>query len=193
MFNASREFVILSVDGFRVVEDRLEAGQPATALSQLDHYMARPVLPPFDNMSLLQFVQKFFMPKELQAELSLTCRSKAVIVIVRPHYSPDCQGPQYEQYCRQRLVLHMPFHTWQEVLGAFNTAVEACRHYLHSGSIPSSLEEDLHRLDQEQQHQCKDSDHKDGDNHSNEPPTLTRDTDNWMMLCQLTSRAALGN
>ncbi len=39
MFNASREFTVLSVDGSRVVEDRLQVGQPATAPSQLDHYM----------------------------------------------------------------------------------------------------------------------------------------------------------
>ena len=37
-FTASRDFVILSLDGSRAVEDHLEEGQRATALSIVDHY-----------------------------------------------------------------------------------------------------------------------------------------------------------
>ena len=37
MYMASRDFVILSLDRSRQVEERLEEGKPATALSVLDH------------------------------------------------------------------------------------------------------------------------------------------------------------
>ena len=42
MIDTSGTFVTLSLDGSRVVEDRLDEGQPATAASLLDHYIARP-------------------------------------------------------------------------------------------------------------------------------------------------------
>ena len=42
MFKAPRDFVILSMDGSRAVEDHLEEGQHATALSIVDHYMDVP-------------------------------------------------------------------------------------------------------------------------------------------------------
>ena len=42
MYMASRDFVMLSLDGSRQVEERLEEGKPATALSALDHYISRP-------------------------------------------------------------------------------------------------------------------------------------------------------
>ena len=42
LYMASREFVVLSLDGTRMVEVQLEEDQPATVLSSLDHYLARP-------------------------------------------------------------------------------------------------------------------------------------------------------
>ena len=42
MFRASRDFIMLSLDRSRAVEDRLDEDQPATALSALDHYIGRP-------------------------------------------------------------------------------------------------------------------------------------------------------
>ena len=39
MFKASRDFIVLSLDGSRAVQDRLEEDQRATALSIVDHYM----------------------------------------------------------------------------------------------------------------------------------------------------------
>ena len=46
MFKASRDFIILSLDGSRAVEDHLEEGQRATALSIVDHYT-------WDDLTLL--------------------------------------------------------------------------------------------------------------------------------------------
>ena len=52
MYMASCDFVMLSSDGSRQVEERLEEGKPATALSALDHYTSRPATPQFEEMDL---------------------------------------------------------------------------------------------------------------------------------------------
>ena len=46
MFKASRDFTVLSLDGSRAVQEQLDEGQPATALSILDNYIARPATLP---------------------------------------------------------------------------------------------------------------------------------------------------
>ena len=82
MFRASRDFVVLSLDGSRAVEEQLKEDQPAAAPSALDHYVAHPTTPQFHDVTLLHFVQQYSMPKELGVEPSR--RRKNVIVIVRP-------------------------------------------------------------------------------------------------------------
>ena len=62
MFRSSRDFIVLSVDGSRVVEDHLEEGQPATLPSMPDHYAAHPTTPPFSSMTHLHFAQQYTMP-----------------------------------------------------------------------------------------------------------------------------------
>ena len=64
----SRDFIVLSLDGSRAVEDHLEEGQRATALSIVDHYVGRPDTPHFNSMTLLEFAQQYSMPKSLGAE-----------------------------------------------------------------------------------------------------------------------------
>jgi len=103
MFRASRDFLYLSLDGSRQVDDKLEEGQVVTVDSQLDHYCARPTTPQHENLTLLQFVQRYRTPKTIGEPLPL--RKREVIVIVRPYCSPDPTGPNYEQYCRQRLMM----------------------------------------------------------------------------------------
>ena len=49
------DFIILSLDGSRAIEDHLEEGQRATTLSIVDHYMGRPDSPHFNSMTLLEF------------------------------------------------------------------------------------------------------------------------------------------
>ena len=71
MLRASRDFVVLSLDGSRAVEERLEQDQPATVPSALDHYIARPATPQFEDMALLQFVQQCTMPRESGSDPSL--------------------------------------------------------------------------------------------------------------------------
>ena len=86
---------MLSLDGSCAVEDHLDEDQPATALSALAHYIGRPTTPKFNEMTLLHYVQQFAMPKQLGSNPSR--RRKAVVVIVRPYFSPDPSGPNYEQ------------------------------------------------------------------------------------------------
>ena len=56
MFRASRNFIVLSLDGSRQVDDYLNEGKPVTVDSQLDHYCGRPDNQHFDMMPLLEFV-----------------------------------------------------------------------------------------------------------------------------------------
>ena len=69
MFRASRDFIMLSLDGSRAVEDHLDEDQPATALSALDHYIGRPTTPQFNEMTLLHYVQQFTMRLKPISEL----------------------------------------------------------------------------------------------------------------------------
>ena len=99
MFKASRDFIILSLDGSRAVEDHLEEGQRATVLCIVDHYMGRLDSSHFNTMTLLKFARQYSMPKTLGAQP--TPRSRRIAVIPRPYISPDPAGDKYEQYCRQ--------------------------------------------------------------------------------------------
>jgi hypothetical protein len=47
----------------------------------------------------------------------LSLRTKEVVVIIKPHYRPDPDSPQYEDYCRQKLMLHKPFRNETNLIG----------------------------------------------------------------------------
>ena len=148
MFKASRDFIVLSLDGSRAVEDRLEEEQRATAPSILDHYMHRPNSSQFNDMTLLEFARQYSMPKTMGSEP--TRRSKRVIIILRPYCSPDPAGPQYEQYCRQSLMQHKRFRQFGDLADS-ESYVDAYAAFLQSGLVPPCLEDDIHRLQQQQQ------------------------------------------
>lgn len=73
----------VSVDGDCVVQDQLtsDSEKHATSLSQFDHYVVRSRTSHFEDMSLIDFVQDYVMPKE---ERELTPKRKTAIVIARP-------------------------------------------------------------------------------------------------------------
>ena len=146
MFRASRDFIVLSLDGSRVVEDHLVEDKPATALSILDHYAARSNSAPLSEMTLLHFTRHYTMPKELGS--TPRPRRKSVVVIVRPYCPPDPSSPKYEQYCRQKLMQHVPFRRQEDLLEEHTTYTAAYSALLQSGSVPPSLEDDIARLDQ---------------------------------------------
>ena len=114
MFKASRDFIVLSLDESRAVEDRLEEAQHATVPSIVDHYVHRPNNSLFNDMTLLEFTRQYTMPKTVGSEPSR--RNKSIVVIPRPYCSPDPTGPKYQQYCRQSLMQHKSFRQLNDIL-----------------------------------------------------------------------------
>ena len=55
-------------------------------------------------------------------------------MIARPYCSPDTTGPKYEQYCRQSLTKHKPFHQITDLLAGCETYAAAYATFLHSGN-----------------------------------------------------------
>ena len=74
--------------------------------------------------------------------------------MMRPYYPPDPAGPQYEEYCCLSLITHKPFRRLSELLAGRDTYAETYRIYLQSENIPSSLADDIYRLQQYTQDQC---------------------------------------
>ena len=80
----SREF---NLDGTRLVDEKLTADEPATVLSCLYHYIARPTTSEFESATLLHFVQHYSMPRQGRDPKP---RNK-VVAIVHPYLLSDCQ------------------------------------------------------------------------------------------------------
>ena len=137
MYRASRDFVVLSLDGSRQLDDNLNEAENVTVDSLLDHYCARPATSHFEGMTLLEFAQSYRTPKNASGE-GPVCRKKKVIVITRPCCSPDPLGPNYEQYCRQKLMLYRSFRRLDELLGSADTHSAAYTVFLLSGAVPPS-------------------------------------------------------
>ena len=145
MVRASRDFVILSLDGSRQVDDRLEEDKPVTVESQLDQYCARPVTDDFDKLTLSEFVQKYKLSKKKGD--ALIPRKKDVVVIARPYCSPDPAGPHYEQYCRQKLMWYQPFRRLDDLLKGCDNHSDAYAAFLRSDNVPTSLADDIQLLE----------------------------------------------
>ena len=128
MYHASRDFVILSLDSSREVDNKLDEGKVVTIDSYLDHYSARPATADFQDLTILLFVERYRIPKRIGD--NLVRRKKEVVVIVRPYCSPDPEGPKYEQYCRQKLMIHQPFYQVDELLGACDKHSSAYHQFL---------------------------------------------------------------
>ena len=139
---ASREFIVVNLDGSCAIKDHLQENERATTPSFLDHYLVCPATPQFNDINLLQFCQQYTMPRILGSVPN--CRSKSVIVVMCPYYPPDPAGPQYEEYCRLSIIKHKPFHRLSELLAGRDTYAEAYRIYLQSENIPSSLADDIY-------------------------------------------------
>ena len=156
MVRASRDFVILSLDGSRQVDDRLEEDKPVTVESQLDQYCARPVTDDFDKLTLSEFVQKYKLPKKKGD--ALIPRKKDVVVIARPYCSPDPAGPHYEQYCRQKLMWYQPFRRLDDLLKGCDNHSDAYAAFLRSDNVPTSLADDIQLLEIAQKNSNNDDD-----------------------------------
>ncbi len=180
MYRASHDFVVLSLDGSCTVEERLQEGQPATVASVLNHYISRPATPEFETMTLLHFIQHYSMPKEVGAQHSH--RRKSVVVIIRPYCPPNPDGPKYEQYCWQKLMVYRPFRQQQVLLAGFRTYTAAYADFLQSGNVPPSLQDDIHLLEQ---HSSQEAEEDNNDELHTQSPS--RATEEWMLLCHITT------
>lgn len=89
----------------------------------------------------------------MSKEQEPTPKRKSAVVIVRPHYSQHPDYTQYEDYCRQQVLLYLPFRNASEVLSKFSSYSKAYAHSLATGDIQPSLEELL-----VQQQQCTQED-----------------------------------
>ena len=72
-----------------------------------------------------------------------------MVVIVRPYCSPDPEGPKYEQYCRQKLLIYQPFRQVDELLGACDKHSSAYDQFLRCGKVLPKLADDIHGLELE--------------------------------------------
>ena len=144
MFKASREFIVLSLNGSRALEERLQEQNHAAALSILNHYMQRPNSARFNDMTLLEFARQYSMPKVSGTEPSH--RSKRVVIIARPYCSSNPDGANYKQYCCQSLMQHKSFRAVDGLRTGYATFTDAYAAFLQSGSVPPSLEDDICQL-----------------------------------------------
>ena len=179
LYITTRDFVILSLDGSRAVEDKLDPDKPATVPSILDNYRLRPSSPQFEPMTLLHFAQHFSNPRNCGSEPNP--RQKKVVVVVRPYIPPDPNGPQYEQYCKQKLMLHKPFRHEDELLNTQDTFAKAYEVYLMSGNIPQSLQDDIQRL---LDHNTPDPDNTREVQNQDRFTQQTFHVEEWMLICQ---------
>ena len=137
--HSTRDYVVLSLDGSRQVQQtkQVDSTSAATATSMLDHNIERPSNSTFESMTLLHFAQNYSMLKEIG---SVPKQHKMKVVGVRPYCSPDPNNPKYEQYCQQKLMLHVIFCHINQLKGTYNTFSEAFSVFLQSANIPPSLD-----------------------------------------------------
>lgn len=115
LVKSTRDHVVLSLDGSRQLEDQPDDNISRTTMpSILDHYIQRPADCTFENMTLLHFVQNYSMPKQLGTAPK---KCKMMIVTIRPYCPPDPDRAKYEQYCQQKLMLHVPFRHIDQLKG----------------------------------------------------------------------------
>ena len=156
--SSSRDFVVLSLDGSREVDDNLEADKPVTIESQLDQYCARPDTGDFNQLSLLEFVKQYKILKKKGVAFIL--RKKEMLVIPHPYCSPDPDEPQYEQYCRQKLMLHQPFCQLEDLLADYQSHEDAYAAFLKSEKAPISLADGIQQLEIAQKEKCVNDDNE---------------------------------
>ena len=130
MFKSSHDFIVLSLDGSKEVEQNLNEDRRATASSIVDQYIMRPTTSQFNCITLLEFARQYTMPRPPNPEPKR--RSKKVVVIPQPYCSPDPDGPNYEQYCCQSLMQYKSFRQLSDLKESHDTlaALETSRDHL---------------------------------------------------------------
>ena len=83
MFKSSRDFIVLSLDGSRVVEHNAEQNQVTTMPSILDHYVRRPSTSNFNTMTLMNFATTYVMPRRTYTEKETSCSYCSTLLLSR--------------------------------------------------------------------------------------------------------------
>lgn len=83
-------------------------------------------------------------------------------------------------YCKQKLLLHKPFRTFQQLLNGYDSNITAYIGFLESGNVPLCLHDDITRLFN--QHQQSSDDHNDDHELSVLAP-VNRASEDWMAIC----------
>ena len=148
MVRSCRDFVVLSLDGSQEVDDNLEADNPVTVDSLLDQYCTRPDTGDFNKVTLLEFVEQYKIPKKIG--VAFIPRKKEMLVISRPYCSPDPDVPQYEQYCREKLMLHQLFRQLENLLAGYQSNEDAYAAFFKSEKALILLADDIQQLEIEQ-------------------------------------------
>ena len=85
--------------------------------------MDRPDSEEFINCSLLQFTRSYKVDKnKIQ---SVKKRNKDVVVLIMPYLHPDPESEHYQDYCKYKLMLHVPFRSVNELKMDFDSWSEA--------------------------------------------------------------------
>ena len=94
-------------------------------------------------MTLLHFAQHFSNLRKHGGEPN---PGQKKVVVVRPYISSEPNGPQYEQYYKQKLMLHKPFRQEHELMDTQDTFAKAYEVYLMSENVPQSIQDGVQRF-----------------------------------------------
>jgi hypothetical protein len=182
LVRCSRAFVLISTDPARQMMDYRRTaleGEEIFAPNAIDRYVER--VSENKNLSdqerrVLPRLSLYRFNSEYDVRTSKKRLSNKVIVSVMPKFSSDPNGDDYEEYCKQQLILHKPFRRAVGGLkGNAESWAEAYATALEDGSLrPPEL---LHRP-------AAPEDEDEANSDTEEPivpGTLERDHDDWMI------------
>ncbi len=164
-------------------------GEPARAVtteSWLQRYMNRP-----NELEELSVQELFARYSWRNHGWRRRRDSTTVILRVYPRYSPNPEDPQYEQYCRTKVLLHHPFRSLQELTRpgtpdecSWEDLLAQCHTegHEHPGDT-------LRDLEKERQDNVQDED--DDEEIEPDPDAFLMDEADWQMFAQLYPDAVL--
>ena len=95
----------------------------------------------------------------------------------------NSDGPIYEQYCEQKLMLHKPFRDESQLLNGHDSFTEAYADYLNTGNVPACLWDDIHWLEQAPQGGNEEGENSDEAEASSGQGSRIRNVEEWMLIC----------
>ncbi len=153
-------------------EDRV-----VTAESWLQKYMGRP--DDLEDLSLHELLSRYSWRNHQWRKRR---ESTTVILRVFPRYSPNPEDPNYEQYCRTKILLHHPFRilepqAWEDVF----SLCQSDRHVHPPDTLRSLLNDRPSAADEDDEDEDVEPD----------PDAFLMDEADWQMFAQLYPGAAL--